>query len=365
MCGKAGIWFQRHGIYGMILTHMPYVCFTVAHMRYKNIWLSSIEIGVIPATYQTKQLEIVTASVPYTLKKIVQALRYAFSEFLRNDPLRMAGATSFFTTFALPPILLIIIQVLGLIFDPQRISQELFHRLENIIGGESTQQVLATLTAFKELAKNIYATVIGFLFLVFVATTLFKVIKSSLNQLWNIKVVRRQNVWLQLRTRLRSVAVIIIAGVLFVIGLLAEGLQAFLGSYISRLSPQFELYFNSVLNHLLSVVIVTCWFSIVFRYLPDARPAWKVALTGAFVTSLLFTIGKLVLHWLLSYSNVDTLYGASGSIVLLLLFVFYSSLILYYGATFTNVWGKYIHRPIQPLPFAMHYQVKVAEEVPE
>jgi len=147
--------------------------------------------------------------------------------------------------------------------------------------------------------------------------------------------------------------------VLFVIGLLAEGIQTFLGNYISSISPQLETYFSSALNYLLSIIIVTVWFAIVFRFLPDGRPAWKVSFAGAFVTGLLFTVGKLVLHWLLSYSNINTLYGTSGSIVLLLLFVFYSSFILYYGAAFTKEWGLHIHQPIQPMPYAMHYHLTV------
>jgi len=296
------------------------------------------------------------------IKTFLQILKEAFKELVKNDPLRMAGATSFFTTFALPPILLIIIQVLGLIFNPERISQELYQRLGNIIGSGTIEQIFTTLTAFKELAKNWYVTIGGFLFLIFVATTLFKVIKSSLNQLWRIKVVHRENVWVQLRTRLRAVLVIIIAGVLFVIGLVAEGVQAFLGNYISRVSPQLEIYFNSALNYLLSIIIVMLWFTIVFRFLPDGQPKWKVAFIGAFVTSILFAIGKLVLHYLLFYSNINTLYGASGSIVLLLLFVFYSSFILYYGASFTKVWSMHHHEPITPRPNAMHYQVNVTHE---
>ena len=99
----------------------------------------------------------------------------------------------------------------------------------------------------------------------------------------------------------------------------------------------------------------------VFRYLPDGRPEWKIAFAGAFLTALLFTIGKVILHWLLTYSNINTLYGTSASIVLLLLFVFYSSLILYYGAAFTKVWAIHKQNPIRPLPHAIHYRLVEAE----
>lgn len=296
------------------------------------------------------------------LYNFARLTRDAYRELGKNDPLRMAGATAFFTTFALPPILIILIQVLGLVYHPRKISRQLFEHLAGIVGRQSVQQIVDTLIAFRRLAENWFVTIGGFIFLLFVATTLFKVIKSSLNQVWKIKVVKRQTLWPSFRTRLHSIAVILVTGILFAIGLLAEGAQAFMGRYIFELSPVFAFYFNNTFNHLFSVLIVTLWFAIVFRFLPDARPQWKVVLTGALVTSLLFNIGKVVLRWLLTYSNIDTLYGASGSIVLLLLFVFYSSLILYFGAAFTKVWGSHYHAPIRPLPHAIHYQLAEADD---
>lgn len=298
----------------------------------------------------------------HTITSIGKLLRSAFTELLRNDPLRMASATAFFTTFALPPILIILIQTLGLVFNPDKISQQLFERLESLIGTASTHQVVETLTGFRKLAQNWFVTIGGFVFLVFVATTLFKVIKGSINQIWKIKVTKQRSLWLRLMTRLQAVFVIIVAGLLFVIGLLAEGAQAFLKEYIQELFPQLANYFNNILNMVVSVIIVTIWFAIMFRLLPDSRPKWKVVAIGALVTSLLFNLGKYVLRWLLTYSNIDNVYGTSASIVLLLLFVFYSSFILYYGAAFTKVWAQHTDSPIRPLPYAMHYKLIETDE---
>ena len=300
----------------------------------------------------------------YSIRALVGMLKEAFFELLKNDPLRMAGATAFFTSFALPPILIILAQVLGLIYSPEMITEKFFETLRRIVGRSSAMQIVETLTAVRNLAQNWYMTIGGFIFLLFVATTLFKVIKSSLDQLWRVRVIRKRSLWIRLRTRVQSVLVILVAGVLFGAGLLAEGAQAFLGKYIYHVSPVLTFYFNSGLNYLLSVVIVTLWFAIVFRYLPDGRPEWKVAFTGAFVTSLLFNTGKLVLHWLLVRGNFKEIYGASGSVVLVLLFVFYSSLILYFGAAFTKIWGAWHDRPIKPLPHAIHYRLaEVVDQV--
>ena len=291
---------------------------------------------------------------------ITNLLGKALRELLQNDPLRMAGATAFFTTFALPPILVILIQTLKLILDPRTIRVELFKNLSEIIGPEAVRQLVSVLKSLNKLAENWYVTIAGFIFLLFVATTLFKVIKSSINQLWSVRPQQKKDKFKDLRTRGQSLLVILVAGILFVIGIMIESIRTIIGNYIFEFSPLLSVYFNTFLNHLVSIIMVMLWFVMVFRYLPDARPQWKIAFAGAFVTASLFTLGKIILHWLLTYSNINTLYGTSASIVLLLLFVFYSSLILYYGAAFTKVWAAHKNKPILPLPYAMHYRLMEA-----
>jgi membrane protein len=288
-------------------------------------------------------------------------LRESLNELLKNDPLRMAGATAFFTTFALPPILVIIIQSLKWILDPREVRSQLFQSLENIVGSEAVEQLIDVLLAIRKLASNWWIIVSGFIFLLFVATTLFKVIKSSINQIWKVRPVHNPGFAKSMKARLQSIAIILVAGILFVISLLAEGTQAFLGKYVFEVSPVLSFYFKSALNYITSIIIVTLWFAVVFRFLPDGKPEWKIALTGGFMTAILFTIGKIILHWMLSYSNINTVYGTSAAIVLLLLFVFYTALILYYGASFTKCWGINNGCPIKPLHHAMHYRIMEAE----
>jgi len=286
-------------------------------------------------------------------------------EFATNDPLRMAGATAFFTTFALPAILLIIIQIFGLVFDPEKLSMELFARLSGILGTESSMQLVNTLKAFGELAKNWWITLFGFIFLLFVATTLFKVIKNSINQLWKVRVMHKQSFGKLIKSRLTGLLMIFFAGILFMIGILAEGIQVLLGKYIRQFFPEVSNYYNSTLNYIISVFIVMAWFALVFRFLADARPTWRVCYTGGILTSVLFNIGKLILGVMLSYSNINTIFGASASIVLILLFVFYSALIFYYGACFTKLWSTNNNYPIRPLHHAVHYRLTESIEKDE
>lgn len=281
----------------------------------------------------------------------------AFKELNANDPLRLAGATAFFTLFALPPILVIITQVFGLLFDPETIRSQLTLTLSGIVGIQSVEQIMSVLKSIRTLAGNWFITISGFIFLLFVATTLFKVIRSSLNQLWKVRVTVHRNFKRSVTDRFRAITIILLAGVLFLGGILAETIQALLGKYVSELSLFLATYFNIAFTQIVSLIIVTTWFAVLFHHLPDGKPTWKVALMGGLVTSLLFNLGKLILRYLLAQSNLQTIYGASGSVILLLLFIFYASLIFYYGAAFTKIWGIHIGKPIMPHHHAVNYEI--------
>ncbi len=274
----------------------------------------------------------------------------------------MAAATAFFTTFALPPILVIITQLLGFVFD-DHIARKVFSRLSGTIGSSSTHQIIDTLKAFSDVASNEYITILGMLALIFVATNLFKIIKDSINQVWKIKMSVKQNVAKTLRARFQALIIITLTGSLFSVAILTEGMQSYLGETMESLFPWLASYLNSIFSYIFSVVIVTFWFLLIFRYLPDGKPEWQVAIAGALFTSILFNIGKFVLRVLLLQSNIDTLYGTSAAIVLLLLFVFYSSLILYFGTSFTKAWAEFKNMPIKPRPGAIRYHwTEVQEE---
>jgi membrane protein len=288
--------------------------------------------------------------------KIFSLLGKAFVEFRQNDPLRMAGATAFFTTFALPAVLIILIQVFGLILSPRFMARQLFHNLGEVIGKNTAGELHKTLFNVRHLSKNWYEALLGFLFLIFVATTLLKVIKDSLNQLWNIKMADHMGFGFGLVTRVKSFTVILIAGILFLVVMLTEGGMNLIQHASNDSSLGNGLLATEVVRQLISLILVTIFFAILFKFLPDGRPTWKTVIAGACFTGLLFTVGKLLLQWFLSFSSMQTIYGASTSSVLLLLFVFYSSFIFYFGACFTKVWAEFHNKPIQPAKHARKYE---------
>ncbi|MFD0941884.1 YihY/virulence factor BrkB family protein [Pedobacter boryungensis] len=285
-------------------------------------------------------------------------LRIAFKLFRKNDPLRLAGATAFFANFALPPILLILIRLFGFFIDRKILVTRLFERLASILDDSSTAQIRQTLRNIRGVDYNWWATILSFVFFIFVATTLFSVIKSSMDQIWSIGLNEKLGILFNLKLRARSMIIILLAGILFFVGLLTDSIQAIIGSYINTAAPTFGKIFLSILNQLLFIVIVTVWFSVLFRFLTNGRPSWKTAIRGGLLTGVLFTLGKYILRIMLPLSNIGNIYGASGSIVLIMLFVFYSSFIFYFGACFVKVLSDASTKPIHPIKGAFLYELK-------
>ena len=270
----------------------------------------------------------------------------------------MAGATAFFTTFALPPIVFILAQLFGIFIGRREMGRGLLEGISNTLGSEGASQVRQVIRSIRGFDNSWYVILIGFIFLLFVATSLFTVIKNSLDDIWQIGVKDHPGLWYVLRNRMISLGVIMLAGLLFLAELLFESLEVLGGKYVEAAWKGGGGYFESVTSEVIGVLIVAFWFVLLFRFLADGRPAWKAAMTGGLFTAILFTGGKLLLRTVLVNSDISNLYGASGSFVLVLLFVFYSSFILYYGACFILVYSKKKGWPINPVSKAYNYRLR-------
>ena len=251
----------------------------------------------------------------------------------------MAGATAFFTTFALPPIVFILAQAFGLLFTPKMVGRGLIENLSNNLGAEGAEQVRSVIKSIRGFSNSWYVIVLGFLFLLFVATTLFSVIKNSLNQVWEITLKDKRGIRFTVFTRLRSFAAIMLVGILFFANLLFKSIESMGGGYLEKLVKGGSVYFTLAFSEVSSVIIVAAWFIVLFRFLADGRPTWKAAITGGLLTGLLYTAGRLLFRVLLINSNIGMLYGPAGAFVLVMLFVFYTSFIMYYGACFIKVFS--------------------------
>jgi len=284
----------------------------------------------------------------------------AFNLLKKNDPLILASSTAFFTTFSLSPILIILVNLLSLYFSDRLISNALFEKLQDTFGKESAAQI-------ENIVRNIGATqsswgitILGFIFLFFIASTLMTVSNNSINSLWKVK--RKGHIWKSdFVERLKGGTLILLIGFLLIASLLLDASLSVINNYFKELIPAFQTKVIIGLNFVFSLTVVTAFFTVLLKLLPDAKVHWKVAFGGGLVTALLFQIGKIILGRLLLHGTVATIFGASASFALILLFIFYTSLIFYFGASFTYVYANAIKKPISPGKYSFRYEWKEIE----
>jgi membrane protein len=292
---------------------------------------------------------------------IFSVFKVAFRKFKVNKPLRMASSTAYFSIFALPPILIILINLFGSLFSEDIVSGELFSELKESFGAEGTAQVQTIFYNLQERDGNWLYTIGGIVLLFFISTTLFLIVQGYIDELWDIR-QKQSNVktefMLIFKQRMKSLAIIIFSGILVLSSLVSDTLLYLLGSYLAKAVPRYDFDILHMASHLLSILVETIWFAVVFKYLPSMRIAWRAVFAGAVVTGIMFESGKVILAKLLINSGVTSVYGAAGSFVLLLLFIFYSSMILFYGASFTKTFAEHTGTYMIPKAHATHYEIK-------
>ena len=293
------------------------------------------------------------------LKKVYRILVETFLRLKRNEPLILASATAFFTLFSLAPILVILVNILSTLFRNYKITDALFQSIQKVFGTETSGQIRSIVENVKSFGGEWYITVGGFIFLLFVASNLLNIVQKAINQLWGIRKSRYKKIKYDVRERLIGIVLVLGIGLVFVISLLLDASVAFLGGYLHKLIPSVDAIFILTVNIFFSILVVTAWFSVLYKILPDAVVHWNVAFVGGLLTAVLFTIGKWILGQLLDYSNMVTIFGTFASVFFILLFIFYSALILYFGASFTYTYASGTNRPIKPRKYSDNYEVKI------
>jgi len=293
-------------------------------------------------------------------------LHRAGRELAANDPLRLGAATAFFTSFALPPILIILIQLLSSLYPSSIVRLMLLSKISNTVGASGAGLVAQIVMNVADPVRSRLVTWAGFVFLLFVATTLFTIIQHSLNQLWQIRAKRGTGKFAQaLGERMRSGGILLATAGLT---LLAFGTDAALSLFAESIRD-FDTTFGYLvvrgLNALISWLILAAWFGITFRTLSLAKVPWRAVTRGAALTALLISLGQAVLARLLVAQNLGPVYGPASSLVLMLLFVFYCAMIFYFGAAFTKAYAHRIGLDIRPKKTAVRYRLVNVEEEEE
>lgn len=283
-------------------------------------------------------------------------LKESYKELINNNPLSLSSSTAFFTTFSLIPIIILPLDLLGTIFSQEMLKEEVFNTLRKIFGEEPTRYLETILENIQSMQQGPLITVAIVVFLIFVATTLFHIIRISFNNILKVKVKEETSITFVLRNRVLSLIIILIGGILFLATFLFDILLNFMGNNIALISD-INPSIVKVLNLTLSVSIFTVWLAIIYKYLPDIQMSWAPAWFGAFVTTILFFIGQYIIGEIMALGNFNNIYGASASLVLLLLFIFYSSFILYYGFCMMKKFAEIQGYRLESSKYSVHYEI--------
>jgi membrane protein len=270
-------------------------------------------------------------------KDIWKLISATASEWSEDRVSRMAASLAFYTVFSIAPMLVIAVWVAGQVFDQEAVAAEVSAQLRLLMGPMAARAVESMLiTASAQPDGGWTATILGVGLLVYTSTNVFAELQDSMNTIWEVKARPGKLWWQMVRDRLVSFAMVLGIAFLLMVSLLLSTALAALSRYISGGAE-----FWSTLNNLLSLVVFTGVFGLMLKYLPDVKIGWPDVLIGAIVTSALFTLGKFLIAYYLGRESVSSVYGAAGSLAILLLWVYYSAQIVYIGAEFTQVYTRW------------------------
>ena len=278
----------------------------------------------------------------------------SFLLFKKHDTLTLGAALSYYTGFSLIPIIIIVLSVAGSLVGVQTVESEIKTLLENFLGQHGAKQLEDIIKVTYLPAHNKFATAIAIVLLLFGATSVFAQIHSSLNLIWNIKGNMRLPILRFFMQRIFSLAMIVSLSFLLLVSFMVHTGLAFFTSYLNQHLPQSSILILNISEFLISYGFTAMLFALVFKYMSDAQPQWRVIVPGALFTAVLFTFGKYLMGIYLTNFNIDSNYGAAGSMVLLLIWVFYSSQIVFFGAEFIHALASEHGYSIDPNAVRVH-----------
>lgn len=296
-----------------------------------------------------------------TVGELKRLLVKTYEEWSEDQAPRLGAALAYYTCLSLAPLLVIIIAMAGLIFGKEAASGELFHQIKDMVGAEGAKAIQEMVRSASKPSSGIFASVIGFATLLFGASSVASELRYSLNVVWDQPVNTDSGIKDLVKERSYALAVVLGCGFLLVTSLVVSSVLSAAGKYVSHLLPMPGFVFQTF-DFLITFAVPTGVFALLFRYLPDVDIEWKDVLLGAAFTSVLFNIGKLLIGLYLGKASVGSAYGAAGSLVILLVWVYYSSQIFFFGAEFTQVYANtYRRKPVPkvktavPSPAAARY----------
>lgn len=293
--------------------------------------------------------------------KIGELLRLSGKGFIDNSATKLGASLSFYTIFSLPPLLIIIISAAGVFFGPDAVKGELYGQINKLVGPAAAMQIQEAIKNVALSHDNALATTIGVISLLLGASGVFSEIQDSINMIWGIKAKPNRGLRKFILNRLVSFSMVVVMGFLLLVSLLINAIVDLFSQQFQKILPGITGMTFSIVNYLVLVSLITSLFVIIFRTLPDGKVALKDTIIGSLFTTTFFMFGKFAIGAYLGHSKIISTYGAAGSVILILLWVYYSSLILYFGAEFTKVYAFKYGKKIIPSDYAVFVEVNVEE----
>ena len=264
------------------------------------------------------------------------SFKNSFLLYKKHDTLTLGAALSYYTGFSLIPIIVIVISIAGSFMGEQAVQDEIKSQLSYFLGSNSARELNGIIKVVNAPDKNSFSTIAAIVLLVVGATSVFSQLHSSLNLIWDVKSGAKQPILRFFIQRLFSFAMIVCISFLMLVSFLIHAALALFSNYLDRRLPQTSVFILHLIEFLISYGFTSLLFAMVFKYMSNAKPKWRSVWPGALFTAFLFAIGKYLMGLYITKFNIDSSYGAAGSIVLLLTWVFYSSQIIFFGAEFTH-----------------------------
>ncbi|GEO12271.1 YihY/virulence factor BrkB family protein [Segetibacter aerophilus] len=288
-------------------------------------------------------------------------LKSSFKGMGEDKITKMAGSLAYYTVFSLAPLLIMVISLCGIFLGREAVEGQIYGQLKNFVGADTAAQMQEIIKNASLTGKSRLAVIIGSITLLIGATTVFAEIQDSINTIWGLKPKPKKG-WLKmLQNRFLSFSVIASLGFLLLVSLGVTALIDGLSDHLKAYFPDVTIVIFTLINILITLIVTALIFAVIFKVLPDAKIKWRDVFAGAIATSLLFMVGRFGISIYISKSNIGSTYGTAGSLVVLLIWVYYSSIILYFGAEFTKSYALKYGAEIHPDEYAVTTKVVEVE----
>ena len=298
------------------------------------------------------------------IRKVFTILKETGISFSDDNAFKLSASLSYYTIFALGPLLIIVISLSAIFYGKDVVEGRVFDQLRGLIGPDAAIQIQNILINAQQTHATTLGAIIGFIILFIGATGVFTEIQSSINFIWSVRAKPKKGWVKYLLNRLLSFSLVVGLGFVLLVSLIINALLTLLSDTLTRKFPHFPVGLFNLTNSLIILAVITCLFAVIYKVLPDAVISWKDAWIGSIFTAALFLLGKFLIGYYLGKSNLGVTYGAAASIVIILIWVYYSSLILYLGAEFTNIFALHSGAGIRPKQTAVFIIKREMKEIP-